>query len=278
MRTPAINPSCKPFPNKRVVLVTPNMEYWEMFLNWHHYAKPLMAKEDQLVVLAQDEAVATKLRETKKFVFVDLQGNLHGAKSRTRLFSRLVMRVVRRLRAASTSSMGNDSLLGPWGSYDFNHLTGKRPGQILQFLRLECTVLYTDIDNVWLGDVYSAIGEQGAHDLYIADDSGEEGGHNLCSCFLYLQPSQPVMELVQTWADAVSDHDNDQAFFNQVMKGNGESVDYKVLPYSVFPPGAQADRYFGDPTMRVLHANYRIGLDAKKQFLVDHKKWAPLMP
>merc|ERR1712113_177145 len=73
---PAFNRDCKAFPNKRVIMVTPNLEYWDMFLNWVHHASVYMSENDQLVVVAQDEGIVTMLQNSS-FVFMDLNGTLN---------------------------------------------------------------------------------------------------------------------------------------------------------------------------------------------------------
>jgi hypothetical protein len=257
---PSFNRDCKAFPNKRVVLVTPNLEYWDMFVNWYNHAAAYLGDNDQLVVVAQDEGVFTKLR------------NMRNGSTSSSLRSRMALHREEELITKGTA-------LHPYGSQGFNELTGKRPAQILHFLRLGCTVLYSDIDAVWLGNVFQDIAEAGSHDLYITDDAKDNGltaSWYFCTCFLYLQPSPRVQELVQNWTRAVSARASDQGPFNEVLRRDYEtrrSIDFAVLPYRAFPPGCSADRFWGQPTMHVLHANYRVGIENKKEFLVKHHAW-----
>lgn len=207
----------------------------------------------------------TMLRNSS-FVFIDLNGNLN-----------------KRDDTLNQRSVYQAALLaGPYGSSEFNALTGKRPAQILHFLELGCTVLYTDTDAVWLGDAFQDIAEAGSHDLYVTDDNSENLGtanyegesSSFCSCFLYLQPTPAVRELVQTWHQAMRPTNNDQRPFNQALKTVYETrglLDFAVLPYEAFPPGCYVDKHGVRPTMHVLHANYRTGLEAKRKFMVDHK-------
>jgi len=252
---PAFNRDCKAFPNKRIIMVTPNLEYWDMFLNWVHYASAYISENDQLVVVAQDEGIVTMLQNSS-FVFMDLNGVLN-------------IPTVSNLRRVG----------GPFGSSAFNGLTCKRPAQILFFLKLNCTVLYSDVDTVWLGDVFQDIAEAGSHDLYITDDSRTNSlmrSFNFCTCFLYLQPSPSVRKLVENWANAVSDKVNDQYFFNRVLNSDyatRQLVDFTVLPYAAFPPGRSAHRFWGKPVMHVLHANYLPNIKRKTHFLVNHHVW-----
>jgi len=255
---PAFNRDCKAFPNKRIIMVTPNLEYWPMFLNWAYHAKAYMGENDQLVVVAQDAGIVTKL-QSSSFVFMDLNGTLNIPTDAT-------------FRRA----------LAPWVSAEFSHLTGMRPAQILYFLNLNCTVLYSDVDTVWVGDVFQDIAEAGPHDLYITDDTWDNSltnTWNFCTCFLYLQPSPSVRKLMQNWKNAWSDQNavsyntSDQPPFNWVLNATRKSVDFAVLPYGAFPPGCKAHRFWRTPGMHVLHANYLKGITAKKKFLVDHGVW-----
>merc|ERR1712151_693461 len=113
---------------------------------------------------------------------------------------------------------------------------------------MDCTVLYSDVDSVWLGDVFQDIAEAGSHDLYITDDRKKRPTDQFdlremwyfCTCLLYLQPSPSVRELVQNWSNAMSDNIPDQPTFNQVLKSDyatRQLVDFTVLPYGAFPPG-----------------------------------------
>mmetsp|Transcript_25900 Transcript_25900/g.74848 ORF Transcript_25900/g.74848 Transcript_25900/m.74848 type:complete len:297 (-) Transcript_25900:118-1008(-) len=251
---PAFNRDCKAFPNKRIIMVTPNLEYWDMFLNWVHHASVYMSENDQLVVVAQDEGIVTMLQNSS-FTFMDLDGTLN------------------------IRTVTKHKVVGPFSSSEFRALVGKRAAQILYFLKLNCTVLYSDVDNVWLGDVFQDIAEAGSHDLYITDDSSDNALTErwyFCTCLLYLQPSPSVRELMQNWTNAVSDKTNNQPPFNQVLKrdyATRQLVDFTVLPYGAFPPGCSADRFWGTPAMHVLHANYIVGMKNKTQFLVDHHVW-----
>jgi len=268
--TPAFNPGCAAFPDKRIIMVTPNSGYWDMFLNWVHHAKAYMGNHDQLVVVAQDQGAITNLQSTE-FVFMDLDGNLH--------------------QPAKAGEPARE--LKPSGIQIFNNLVGKRPSEISYFLNQNCTVLYTDIDTVWVGDVFQEIAKAGPHDLYVTDDHWKEGGSikgmsegstdfdnhwYFCSCFLYFQPTPAVQDLVKKWAQGMNAKTPDQPVFNRVLGTDYTTdrlVDFAVLPVESFPNGMYADQYWGKPDIRVLHANYRVGYAAKKQFLEDHGVWKP---
>lgn len=253
-QTPAFSRECVPFPNKRVIMVTPNLEYWAMFLNWYHYAKRYMGSADQLVVVAQDPGIVPLLQNSS-FVFMDLNGTLN--------------------QPAQAQSLVR--VPHPYNSMEFNSLTMKRPSQILYFLKLNCTVLYSDTDAVWLGDVFQDIAEAGSHDMYVTDDTPNNTKTKdewwwLCTSFLYLQPSPTIREFVQQWIFRQCGS-NDQMPFNTALRER-QSVDFAVLPYEAFPPGCSVSRFWGNPTMHVLHANWMIGLEKKTQFLAEHQVWA----
>jgi hypothetical protein len=259
-KTPDFNRECKAFPNKRVIMVTPNIEYWDMFLNWFHFAKAYLGKTDQLVVVAEDQQIEAMLRNSS-FVFMDMNGTLS--------------------QRANANHIEQES--APYGTPVFRQLVGKRAVQILHFLELGCTVLYTDVDTVWRGDVFQDIAAAGPHDLYITDDSrnnigmanvGE--GWNFCTCFLYLQPYPAVRELMQSWHQAQHPPGGNQLAFNKVLRTEYETrglLDFAVLPHEAFPPGCYVDRKGAQPSMHMLHANFRSGIAAKRQFMVDHDVW-----
>lgn len=67
-----------------------------------------------------------------------------------------------------------------------------RPRVILRYLELGCTVLYADVDAMWIKSLPLALEAAGSHDLLLPDDRQKitpGRSDNLCTCLLYLQPT-----------------------------------------------------------------------------------------
>lgn len=260
---PSFATFCMPFFSKRVVLVTTNMEYYDLFLNWYHYAKPFLTSHDQLVVAAEDPMVEVELLKNSSWAVIDFNGYLHEAGGV-------------RGRLAKSARSGP-----PFGTQGFSDLVSNRPRYLSYFVEKGCTVLYSDVDNVWKSNVFAELDKAGAHDLYITDDSCKNLGFerfNFCTCFMYWQPTPGNRDLASGW-DGRLIGGNNQAPFNAELKMNKDhlgTVDFAVLPFKNFPPGCKGDDFFSDAA--VLHANCMVGRSTKVRFLARHGLWQFAVP
>merc|ERR1719330_982227 len=57
---------CKSYPGQRVVLVTVNAEFLEMFGNWLRFARPFLQSTEHLHVIAEEAGAVAPLRELLK--------------------------------------------------------------------------------------------------------------------------------------------------------------------------------------------------------------------
>merc|ERR1740123_2325054 len=58
----SLSGNCEPFPGKRVILVTVNRGYFDMFTNWWGSAKPFLGATEHLHVVAEDEEVVQQMK------------------------------------------------------------------------------------------------------------------------------------------------------------------------------------------------------------------------
>lgn len=252
----AYAPTCEPFPNKAVILVTVSVEYMVFFRNWLHYAE-LTLRDDavQIVVAAEDDAVAQELQHVESSLSFAVLGH-------------------------SGSLTRKDAVqLWDFGTPEYSALVGKRPTRVMHFLSRGCSVLYADIDAVWIRPVLPEIANLGVHSLYLTDDSRGNLGFTewyLCSCLLYMHPTDAIKQLVTDWGLYIVHYDVlDQIALNAVLKADFQGdrqVSFGVLPYSKFPPGCAAKA--NNQTAVVLHANWRVGIPAKEDFFKNFASWS----
>lgn len=246
--------------NGRITVATVSQGYFSFFMNW--MASVEKHNITNVVVVALDMEAYESLIEVQP--------------GRTFLHS---------------SPKRNESAVDPplHGTVDFIDMVGNRPMILVEFLKLGYTVLYSDIDAVWLRDPYSVIEkEQGNYDLL---------GHadllvnNICTCFLYIRPTIASMELLWRWRTEIASffiHDEsewratvfaNQQPFNIVLKAMRESyrINFGMLKAADFPDGKTVFVWEGyDWTNEkpcIIHANWLKGYASKKQALIDAGLW-----
>ncbi|KAF8719907.1 hypothetical protein HU200_024671 [Digitaria exilis] len=200
-----------------------------------------------------------------------------------------------------------------FGSQGFFNFTSRRPRHLLQILELGYSVMYNDVDMVWLADPFPYI--VGDHDVYFMDDMtpvkpldhshelpppGKKGRTYICSCMIFLRPTEGAKLLLRKWIEELKDQpwskqrkSNDQPGFNWALnKTAGQvcfsliflftkihlQVDVYLLPQSAFPTGGL---YFKNKTWVketkgkhvIIHNNYITGFEKKIKRFRDHGLW-----
>jgi hypothetical protein len=257
--TAEFSPDCKPYPGKRVVLLTVDSEFMNFFQNWLIHAKPYITKTEQIVVIPEDEKAVALLRE-----------------ERTRSNISFEIFPVKGKRA---SLLQRSRLKPNFGSQEYGALVTERPSHIANFIGRGCTVFYVDIDSAWAKDPFQEIALSGKHDLYLTDDTPGNRmavlGNNwyACTCLLYLQPTKAVRGLVRKWSAEVESAWRNQPALNKVLREDYESkksVDFKLLPFGKFPPGKVGDQY---KNASIYHANYHKGIPDKIDYMKQMGVW-----
>jgi hypothetical protein len=247
-------PTCKPFPNKRVVLVTVGDSYFGMFLNWLHYASRFLDESTEaLVVSSLDGLTEVKLQEMQK----ELPFPVH---------------VARHPHELEFAHRHSNRSLAKYGSTQFATFMGKRPDQILEWLGAGCTVFYVDIDTVWVRPVFPAF-EDYQHDAYFVDDTGPDRARTICGCFLYMNPTQANKDFLKSWSSLIQPGQPNEPSMNAAARH--AQMNYSILPTPQFPSGHCANDWRGKGEIRILHANWLVGLEAKIKFLQSWGVWNP---
>ncbi|ESW30862.1 hypothetical protein PHAVU_002G188500 [Phaseolus vulgaris] len=185
-----------------------------------------------------------------------------------------------------------------FGSQGFFNFTARRPSHLLKILELGYSVMYNDVDMVWLADPFPYL--LGNHDVYFTDDMtaikplnhshdlpppGKKGRPYICSCMIFLRPTDAaklvlkkwIEELqIQPWSKTVKS--NDQPAFNWALMKIAKEVDLYLLPQAAFPTGGL---YFKNKTWVketkgnhvIIHNNYIVGFEKKIKRFRDYGLW-----
>jgi hypothetical protein len=156
--------------------------------------------------------------------------------------------------------------MASYGSGNFAFFMAKRPLQIKEWLDAGCTTFFVDIDTVWMRPVFPALQAAGAYDLYLSQNA-----HGVCGCFLYANPTPANKYLMQRWNSLLQPGKGNEPPLNWAV--DSTKLNVTVLSKSEFPSGRQAPQFKCTGTIRILHANFRVGLGAKVQFLESWGRW-----
>jgi hypothetical protein len=266
---PDISPWCVPFPEKRVVMVSFSVSYFDFLTNWFVTSAQFLTDDDVVVVVAEDERAQSLITDQGT---VERLGRPFAVMNNQSKFVSFDGQI-------PLNSMSFLKTRGDWGSNEYKSVTQAKPSHMLALLRGGCTVYWTDIDAVWTTGLWNVISSYGTHDLYVTDDSQFNDWHykwNLCTCQMYIQPTDSIIRLYERWIDITKpDAMFDQGFFNQALRRDyvgDKEVDFVVMNRREFPPGC-------DPVTnetKVIHANWRTSSNAKKTYLQRHNVWFPL--
>ncbi|KAJ7523662.1 hypothetical protein O6H91_18G057600 [Diphasiastrum complanatum] len=185
-----------------------------------------------------------------------------------------------------------------FGSEGFFNFTSRRPHHLLRILELGYSVLYNDVDMVWLADPFPYF--QGEHEVYFMDDMtaikpsnhshalpapGRKGRTYICSCLLFMRSSPGAKLLLRKWIEELHNQSwtprvkpNDQPAFNWALNKTFGEVKLFLLPQESFPSGGL---YFKNKTWQhqtshkhvLIHNNYITGFDKKIKRFTDSGLW-----
>ncbi|KAK4761673.1 hypothetical protein SAY87_029557 [Trapa incisa] len=187
-----------------------------------------------------------------------------------------------------------------FGSQGFFNFTSRRPRHLLSIVELGYSVMYNDVDMVWLGDPFPYL--EGHHDVYFTDDMApvkplnhshdlpppnKKGRTYICSCMIFLRPTPGAKLVLKTWIEELEAQPwsrakkaNDQPGFNWALMKTAQhqQVDLYLLPQSAFPTGGL---YFKNKTWVketkgmhvIIHNNYILGFEKKIKRFHDYGLW-----
>ena len=234
-----------------IILTSVNCGYVEFAINfWNAYQK---LGYSNVIVISSDCATYTAL--------VSLIGYDHVAKP---LFP-----------PATRVAQSFDSL-------DWGKIVTRRPVYMKYVLQAGYNVLWQDADSVPIKDVLQVLPPSlpMQFDVILTNDSLVGHPEQLCSCFLYMMHNRTGSHwLLDRWKLHVQGSGHDQPALNHALEdalnvteyGSAE-FEHMVLPQRMFPNGAQWDSY--NHTAFWGHANFRVGKDAKLEFMKTRNLWS----
>ncbi|ESQ43667.1 hypothetical protein EUTSA_v10015591mg [Eutrema salsugineum] len=186
-----------------------------------------------------------------------------------------------------------------YGSQGFYNLTCRRPQHLLDILELGYSVMYNDVDMVWLNDPFQYL--EGSHDVYFTDDVttvkplneshdlpplNRYGVTNICSCMIFLRPTNGAKLLMKKWAEEIEAQPwsnskakpHDQPAFNRALNKTAHQVDVYLLPQAAFPSGGlyfRNIRWAKNTKEKhvIIHNNYMVGFSRKMKRFQDFGLW-----
>lgn len=183
-----------------------------------------------------------------------------------------------------------------WAKKDFKTITATRPEFLTSFLTKGYTVMYNDVDRVWLQNVWNEFDIMIANSknvtLILVDDvpglANKTESKNYSTSLIYLEPTERNIKLLREWRNAIlKDTEDrtagDQGYFNDIFRQHKEDKKFAPDEWTKaytgdFPTGN--DYFFDyrnysqhDHNIQVVHANYMVGKDRKKNRLLKNGQW-----
>ena len=190
-----------------------------MFLNWLHHFRRLTL-DIPVSVVAEDSSTYERL---------------------LRIPGVTPMRV----SADSPNEEGSDG--HRYDSEGYKSMVSHRAGYILILMDLHkgSSILYTDVDTVWLRDPRPFIHPPGPlRDMWLAVDDVIEGKPYYCTGFMAIRPTGGAQRLLRSWNASLSlRRQLNQPIFNSLLS-KSDNVSVAPLPTNRFPSGRD---FFGIP-------------------------------
>ena len=171
-----------------------------------------------------------------------------------------------------------------YGTTAFQALTSSRPTFLRYFIEKNITVFYNDIDIVWKRNAWSELDQ--------LDHAGtkvkiwEDGDTELCSCLLYLPPTDFTLKFLLEWEHEIRSHghNNDQPALgaaavtlgiDRLWRSKEDSHEVQIVSHSdEFPTGRD---YFqlGSNRSRavIIHNNWILGQNDKRERFQKYGLW-----
>ncbi|XP_042404181.1 UDP-D-xylose:L-fucose alpha-1,3-D-xylosyltransferase 1-like [Zingiber officinale] len=268
---------------------------------WKDYtvarAAAFAARNDTLIVTSVSEpflpmlnnwliSIARQKRQDQVLIFAEDYATLYEINRRWPGHAVLV-------QPAPDSQTAHD-----YGSQGFYNITSRRPRHLLDILELGYSVMYNDVDIVWVADPFRYL--EGDHDVYFTDDMFAEkplnhshnlpppetdGQTNICSCMIFLRPTRGGKKLIRNWIEEIRKQHwsenakpHDQPAFNCALRKTAKEMDLHLLPQAAFPSGGlyfrNADWVKRTEGMHaIVHNNYMIGFQNKIKRFKDYGLW-----
>lgn len=186
-----------------------------------------------------------------------------------------------------------------WSKKDFKTITATRPEFLTSLLTKGYTVMYNDIDRVWLQNVWKEMERMKQKQsnnnvtMILVDDvphgiSNKKESNNYSTSLMYLEPTEQNIALLRDWRNVILQDSSDrmagdQGYFNDVFAKHKKtkriaSSEWTKAYTGDFPTG---NDYFWNfknysshkHNIQVVHANYLVGKKKKRKRMLEMGHW-----
>ncbi len=180
-----------------------------------------------------------------------------------------------------------------YGSAGFDEMMCERLTFQQKVLDHGFTFLWSDMDTVWYQNPLDIMPKGfdfvGVDDSYHGPKHLEQNTGNLCGCFMFWRPTQRSKDFLKDWySNCAHQAGDDQQALNRMWTSGDmkQKLHWYIMPRQLFPSGTPAlsnlkiDWSPNEDPARPhtlfpawIHANCRIGHEAKRGFLKERLAW-----
>lgn len=287
-----------------VVVLTVNTGFWDFFVNWlKHFYGRAMSDQPLLIIIAEDSAIYEKLQalpRSKTKTRVVLPGYDFANDSASEKAEDYDSESYKSLVSSRATHLLNlMCILEGGGSNEVANETVANGGTKTK--KEEMIIVYSDVDTVWLKDPFPYIQmelfgsnndgnqtqQQPKYDILAAVDDHDY--HNFttyyCTGYLVIAQTPASIGFLSRWENELQSNPQlNQPIFNSLLRSTEiPEIRHGGLEEMKFPPGRlyfdewlkegmESERQNKMETM-VVHNNYIIGHDAKKERFQDQGLW-----
>ncbi|KAL9180405.1 hypothetical protein ACHAXT_008375 [Thalassiosira profunda] len=283
------------------VVVTVNNGFGDFFLNWLGYFRERVEGKSEnplLIIVAEDAAIHKRLKKLNRKSTVILPGYKSSGDS-----------VID--RAEDYDSQAYKSLVSTRATHLLDLICSLRgestpkksgsEGEATKTTGEDMAIVYSDVDTVWLKDPFpyfqaemfgsgsnaTQTQQRTNFDILAAVDDHDymEIDNYYCTGLLVIAQTPASVAFISRWEkELISSSQLNQPIFNTLLRSDElPEVRHGGLDETAFPPGrlyfdewvmegGETERQKKKNTM-VVHNNYIVGHDAKKERFQEHKLW-----
>ncbi|CAL5224088.1 g6714 [Coccomyxa viridis] len=177
-------------------------------------------------------------------------------------------------------TLGDGSDLLEWGTSAFSVMACKRPLYLQAVLDLGYSVIWSDMDAVWLRDFHTLAPSR--LDVVLVDDSESEEerrSDNTGTGLMRFNPTEKAKGLLRDWHQVCQDEEsNAQPAWNKLFTPEKrDTLAFHIMTKEIYPHSVLLSQF--NPSKQRsfspawVHANFQLGAQKKQAFLAQHSVW-----
>jgi hypothetical protein len=157
-----------------------------------------------------------------------------------------------------------------------------RPYYLRELIRRDFSAVWIDSDVALLQNPFDILRHE-VDNIVLVDDEPflkpiKKYRHYYCSCFVMVRPSRAAEAMLSTWGHLCGNLTQNQVPLNEALDLLEGAVPWRTMSKELYPCGYDAERLtliktLGWESPAWIHANWRLGQDAKEQFLARFGVW-----